>query len=111
MPAPLLAQVRVEPIHPRLPCPVARLDPLDRVVERIDLEPARPPMRLEAARNQPINEIINTIRRENEWRYVRRSASAWIASSECSTACSHADATRSVHHEPSFHRSLPISPV
>src|SRR4051794_4430928 len=50
---PLPAQVRVEPVHPRLPGPLARLHPCHRVVERLGLHPARPPLRLAAAGDQP----------------------------------------------------------
>src|SRR3954447_5564299 len=49
----LSAQVRVEPVHARLPGPLARLHPRDRVVERLGLHPARPPLRLTAAGDEP----------------------------------------------------------
>lgn len=41
---------------------------------------------------------------------ARRSASAWIVSSERATARSHAGATRPAHHCPARHRSVPSSP-
>src|SRR5215210_2701374 len=47
------AQVRVESVHPGLPGLLARLHPVDRLVERLGLEPARPPLRLPAADDQP----------------------------------------------------------
>src|SRR3954454_9137327 len=47
-----LAQVRVEPVHPPLPCPLSRLHPRDRAVERLGLHAARPPLRLAAADDQ-----------------------------------------------------------
>ena len=47
------AQVRVEPVHPPLPRPLARLHPLHRLVERLRLHAARPPLRLAAADDQP----------------------------------------------------------
>src|SRR3954452_19413518 len=49
----LPVQVRVEPIHPRLPGPLTGLHPLDRVVERLGLHPARPPLGLAAADDEP----------------------------------------------------------
>src|SRR4051794_14361614 len=48
----LSAQVRVQPVHPALPGPLARLHPLDGVVERIGLHAARPPLGLAAADDQ-----------------------------------------------------------
>src|ERR671914_2331640 len=46
------AQVRFEPVHPGLPRPLARLPPLNRLVERVGLQPARPPLSLPAADDQ-----------------------------------------------------------
>src|SRR5918996_4049630 len=46
------AQVRVESVHPGLPRPLARLHPLDRLVERLGLQPARPPLSVPAADDQ-----------------------------------------------------------
>src|SRR5918999_1651008 len=46
------AQVRVESVHPRLPRALARLHPLDGLVERFGLQAARPPLRLAAADDQ-----------------------------------------------------------
>src|SRR4051794_33571488 len=48
-----LAQVRVEPVHAGLPRLLARLHPLDRVVERLGLHPARPPLLVAASGDQP----------------------------------------------------------
>ncbi len=48
---------------------------------------------------------------ERAWRgAARRSASVWIESREAVTATSHGTATRSAHHRPSRHRSVPSSP-
>src|SRR5918996_1802449 len=47
------AQVRVEPVHPRLPRPLAGLHPLHRLVERVGLHAARPPLGIPAAHDQP----------------------------------------------------------
>src|SRR5215210_2116190 len=44
--------MRVESVHPGLPGPLARLHPLDGVVERVGLQPARPPLSLPAADDQ-----------------------------------------------------------
>src|SRR4051794_13334209 len=46
------AQVRVQPVHPRLPRPLACLHPVDRVVERVRLHPAGPPLGVAAADDQ-----------------------------------------------------------
>src|SRR3954470_14580881 len=47
------AQVRVEAVHPGLPCLLARLHPLHRLIEGVGLQPARPPLSLPAAPDQP----------------------------------------------------------
>src|SRR5262249_55005435 len=49
----LSAQMRIEPVHPGIPCPLARLHPLDRVIQRLRPHPARAPLRLAAADDQP----------------------------------------------------------
>src|SRR5829696_3621006 len=46
------AKVRVQSVHPRLPRLLARLHPLDRLVERLGLHLARPPLRVTAAGDQ-----------------------------------------------------------
>src|SRR5256885_13755843 len=46
------ARGRFESVHPGLPRLLARLHPLDRLVERVGLHPARPPLRLPAADDQ-----------------------------------------------------------
>src|SRR5947207_3551397 len=49
----LVAQVCFESVHPGLPRPLARLHPLDRVIERVGLHPAWPPLGSGAADDRP----------------------------------------------------------
>src|SRR5262245_27869364 len=47
------AEVLVEPVHPRLPRPLARGHPVDGLVERVGLHAARPPLGVAATDDEP----------------------------------------------------------
>src|SRR5215203_4181911 len=44
--------MRLESVHPGLPCRLSRQHPLHRLVKRVGLQPARPPLSLPAADDQ-----------------------------------------------------------
>src|SRR6476469_8865976 len=46
------AQVRLEPVHPGVPPATPSEQPVDRLVQGVDLQPARRPLRLARAHDQ-----------------------------------------------------------
>jgi len=63
-------------------------------------------------RQEPVRPVVALLLRSHTSRTTaRRSASARTPSSDVATVCSQDGATRSPHHVPSRHRSVPSSPV